>query len=327
MIDLLGLISKTTAFKTVVKEKQKNALSHAYLILSKDKDNLKEYLKIFAKLILCEEVLPCGKCRSCALIDSQSYSDVIFLPREKDVVLTEDINYLIEESFYKPIEAKKKVFVISGAETMNAPSQNKLLKTLEEPPENVIIILGATSEYPLLSTVKSRVKRLEIPCFSDDELFSALKAECDDVEKLKNAIACGDKTVGGTKELYGDKDFSNLVQAVEDVLVNMKASSSVLTYSNKLAKLKCDVEKFLSVLEVKLNDFMLILNGKQDIVSDKKSIELFKRTTNFTLGSIVYILEKIVLARKKKIANVNDATIMEWTLFQILEGKHKWLKL
>jgi hypothetical protein len=87
------------------------------------------------------------------------------------------------------------------------------------------------------------------------------------------------------------------------------------------------VEKFLSVLEVKLNDFMLILNGKQDIVSDKKSIELFKRTTNFTLGSIVYILEKIVLARKKKIANVNDATIMEWTLFQILEGKHKWLKL
>ena len=327
MIDLLGLISKTTAFKTVVKEKQKNSLSHAYLILSKDKLNLKNYLKIFAKAILCEEAFPCGKCRSCLLIDSDSNVDLIVLPREKEAVLTDDINFLIEESYYKPIESKKKVFLIAQAETMNASAQNKLLKTLEEPPENVVIILGATSEYPLLSTVKSRVKKLEIPAFREEDLLFYLAEECPDKEKLKHAIACGDKTVGKTLELYSDKDFSLLLDTVDDTLINMNVSSKVLVFANKLSSLKCDLEKLLSVFEVRLNDFSKILSGKTNLVSDKTSIEVFKKTTNFTLASVIYILEKITLARKQKIANVNSATIIEWTLFQILEGKHKWLKL
>ena len=76
-----------------------------------------------------------------------------------------------------------------------------------------------------------------------------------------------------------------------------------------------------------MRDFLLILSGKQNLVSDVRSVELYKKTTNFTLGSVIYILEKITLARKQKQANVNGSTILEWMLFQILEGKHKWLKL
>ena len=57
---------------------------------------------------------------------------------------------------------------------MNASAQNKLLKTLEEPPKNVHILLGATSEYPLLATLKSRVKKLEIPPFDNQTIYKAL---------------------------------------------------------------------------------------------------------------------------------------------------------
>ena len=107
----------------------------------------------------------------------------------------------------------------------------------------------------------------------------------------------------------------------------MNLSSKVLYYSDLLSKRKYDLDRFLSLLEMKMKDFLLILNGKQDLLSDKKSLDLFKKTKNFTIGSVVYILEKIVMAEKQKSANVNTSTIFEWTLFQILEGKHKWLKL
>ena len=327
MIDLLGLISKTVAFKTVLGDKKNNKLSHAYLIVNKDKQNLLEYLKIFAKTILCKEGSPCCACRACSLIDEGNYPDLYIYPKDKENVLKEDVENLIEESYYKPIEGDKKVFIIFNAQSMNIASQNKLLKTLEEPPQNVIIILGATSEYPLLSTIKSRVKKLEVPPFSDKVLFDALKKECQDEQKLLEAIACGDKTVGRTLALYDDGDFIKLQNLAEDVLVNMQKSSEVLTFSHKITKEKIGIEEFLSVLELRLSDFLHILSKNDGLVTNEKSKSIYQSTTGFNLASVVFILEKITKARKQKVANMNDTMLLEWVLFTILEGKHKWQKL
>lgn len=331
MIDFLSLLRQTAPYRTIKSEKERDSLSHAYLILCADKDNLKNYLKLVAELILCNENEPCRKCRTCNLISEENYPDVIFYPKpkknkDKNVVMTEDITNLIEESYYKPIEGEKKIFIIEKAESMNASCQNKLLKTLEEPPENVIIILGATSEYPLLSTVKSRVKKLEIAPFNNDVLYKAIESECEDKEKLKEAINCSDGTVGKTLELYNDEDFIATVNAVNDVIVNMNKSSEVLTYSTKITNQKIGIDEFLSVLELRINDMLKITNGV-DKKLDEKSYEASKNAQGFTEGSLIYILEKVIHARKQRIANMNSTMLLEWMLFQILEGKHKWQKL
>ena len=188
MIDLSSLIKKTNAYKIISGDKKANRLSHAYLIMTPDKQMLSEYLKYFAKIIACQENEPCLDCRVCSLIDNNSHPDVIFYPKTKDSISSEEINDLIDESFLRPIECDKKVFVLLNAELMNASAQNKLLKTLEEPPRNVHILLGATSEFPLLSTIKSRVRKLEISAFDAQTVIDALKNECTDIEKLKNAV-------------------------------------------------------------------------------------------------------------------------------------------
>jgi DNA polymerase-3 subunit delta' len=72
---------------------------------------------------------------------------------------SEEVNELIEESYLKPIEGDKKIFIVNRAESINHVAQNKLLKTLEEPPKGVHIIMGATNEHALLPTIKSRVKK------------------------------------------------------------------------------------------------------------------------------------------------------------------------
>ncbi len=327
MTDFLALAKQTNAYKIVKGDKLANRLSHAYLLLTADGENLKEYVKVFAKLIACDEIEPCNACRKCTLIDSESFCDVIFYPKKGSSVTAEEVTELIDESFLKPIESDKKVFVLLGAEQMNLTAQNKLLKTLEEPPKNVHILIGATSEYPLLFTLKSRVKKLEIPFFNDKTLCSALKNDCPDQERLIQAVACGDGTVGKAKALYGDDNLSKVTAFVIDLFINMKSSRDVLSFYTKMTEQKIDFIQFLGVLELALKDLQVALLGKENLVKNKKLYDSIKGADGFNSGAVVYILEKVNEAFKRKKANANSQMLAEWLLFQILEGKFKWQKL
>jgi DNA polymerase-3 subunit delta' len=326
MIDLLALFKNTSAYRVVTGDKKANRLSHAYLLLTADEDNLQGYLKIFAELLACNQEEPCGECRTCRLIDQKVHPDVITYPKKDKTVSSEEINELIEESFIRPIECDKKIFVIENAQTMNLSAQNKLLKTLEEPPRNVHIILGATNEFSLLPTIKSRVKKLEIPAFDKNTLIDALKQDCPDLERLETAVACGDGTVGKAKALYNDQDLIELNQMVVDLLVNMMSSKDVLKYSTLIADKKVDVSQFLSVLELILRDMLVLSQGKEDLVNNKSLIVDLKKAQRFNTGAIVYALESVVEAQKRKKFNMNTTMLIEWLLFQILEGKFKWQK-
>ena len=320
MVDLLRLLENTGAYKTVKSDKAAGRLSHAYLILSADKDNLGEYLKLFAKLILG------GDARADRLIGEGIHPDVMTFPISGDAVLKEDVAALIEESFLKPVESDKKIFIINRGESMNASSQNKLLKTLEEPPSGVHVLIGATSEYPLLTTVKSRVKKLTIPPFPAETLIDALTGDCPDTERLKEAVSCGDGTVGKALALYGDENLSETVELAVDTYNNMLSSRNVLEYSAKITG-KTGVKEFLSVLELINRDNLLYLGGAEDAVFNKKLLSRIKGAQGFTLGAVVYAAEKIAEAERRLAANGNPQAVLERLLFAILEGKHKWRKL
>ena len=100
----------------------------------------------FAKALTCKDVVssePCGECPSCKKIDSMTHPDVFILRAEKEgsSIKIDDVRQLIKDIYLKPFEAKKKVYIIDGAEDMKHEAANALLKTLEEPPTDSILIL------------------------------------------------------------------------------------------------------------------------------------------------------------------------------------------
>ncbi len=327
MINLLQLIKDTTAFRTVKGDLNSGKLSHAYMILSADGENLTKYLKIFARLVVCGGDLPCGQCRACKLIEEDAFSDVIVYPKNGTSIVSEEINELIEESYVKPLESDKKIFLLSHAESMTAQAQNKLLKTLEEPPENVHIFIGATSEFPILSTVKSRVKKLEIPAFSSNTLFEALKDEFSDKERLKEAIACGDGTLGQAVLNYSDEKVREMSALVEEIIVGMKSSSDVLKFSTKITAGKYDFGDFLSIFEIKLRDMLVKEQGKENLAGDVTALSRINEAQNFSSGALIFALESVNEAQRRRKFNVNATMLIEWLLLKILEGKYKWQKL
>lgn len=325
MIDIPSLFKTTGEYRALITDKKKGVLSHAYLTVTPDGRFLDEYLKFIAKIFVCEESEPCLKCRKCRLIDQNAYSDVRFFPKE-ETLKTEDVTEIIEESYIKPVEDGKKVFIISHAETMSEIAQNKLLKTLEEPPENVYIVIGATSEFPLLSTLKSRVKKFEIPAFSDDALISALKEDCPDGERLKTAVAAGDGTAGRALSLYNDDELAEITDLVSDVILNMKKSSEILAFSNKVYDLKCDLKEFLSVLLLAFREMLCYCENRKDLIRSESLFDRIKDAEGFNRGSIMHAIDKTGEALTRKKYNGNDQMITEWLFFQILEGKYKWQK-
>lgn len=327
MTDYLALFSKTRAYKLLAEEKAENALGHAYLFVSPDSETVKNFLVVAAKLFMCEEKTPCGACRTCRLIEAGIHPDVTVLPRSGEKILTEDVNYVVSESFVRPLESDKRLFLICGAENMNDSAQNKLLKTLEEPPLGVHILLGATNTDAILPTVKSRTKKIEIPAFCDEDIINALKKDCPDEARLKAAVLSGDGTVGKAKELYSSQETEKCFSLVKEVFTDMKSSKDLLRYSAKISAAKVEPKAFFSAAELFFSDMQRYFAAGENTVKIKEFIPAIAAAEGFNLGSATNATEKTAEAQKRLKYNANPVAVTEWFLFQVLEGKYKWQKL
>lgn len=169
------LLRKTHAYRLLERETKEGKGSHAYLLLFDDGKNLREGLKTFAKLLLrLDDAQEGESLRKARLVDSESFSDCLIFPKNSEKLTVEDADAVKEECLLRPVEGEKKVLVLCHFETANAATQNKLLKLLEEPPTGVVFLLGATNAYPVLQTVLSRSKTLEIGAFSPKDLEECL---------------------------------------------------------------------------------------------------------------------------------------------------------
>ncbi|MCQ2505569.1 MAG: hypothetical protein MJ113_00115 [Lachnospiraceae bacterium] len=162
--DYLGQEKIIASLKQAV---DNNELSHAYLFVGPEGSGKRTLADIFAKMVLCkgEGEKPCELCNACLTVDAGSNFDVIDVVAEKlrlnpkgsKTISVDDIRERVTASVSIKPNGDKKIYILDGAEKMDAKAQNALLKTLEEPPEYVIIILISSSKEAMLQTIMSRV--------------------------------------------------------------------------------------------------------------------------------------------------------------------------
>ena len=321
-MNALKLLQTTNAYKIFEGDKKNGTLSHAYLIACDDESMLDEYLSIFARSLTCESFVPCCNCRTCTLVSAKTHTDVIWYPKSTKKIVVSDIDELVEKSYYKPLELGVKVFCLSNVSSMTVQAQNKLLKTLEEPPENTFILMGATSVYPILSTVLSRVKRLDITPYPDSVIESFLVENGYEKERLNKVLTLSGGRVGEVIKRYNENDSEVAIELATNVLVNLKSSKQVAEFS---AKIKKEVLKdFVSAL-AKLTQVSISASVKgESETAFSSAVSSILRSTS--VGALIFISDKIRQAEKALYFNGNHQAVVDGLLLGILEGKFKWSK-
>lgn len=168
--------------------------AHSYIFSGKESIGKMMFAKELAKAILClDNLKPCNGCKSCIQFDSSNNPDFKIVEPEGNTIKIDQIREITKSVYEKPIVSNKKVYIINDSELMTKEAQNSLLKTLEEPPQYVTIILISSNDNLFLPTIKSRCTKISFNRLEDEEVRTVLKTSFDiqNVSDLVLKIADG----------------------------------------------------------------------------------------------------------------------------------------
>ena len=210
---------------------RRGALAHAYLLLGIDQIGRKRLALDIAKLANCQADAtaegPCDECRPCRRIEEGVHTDVVTLARGEATparkgrnISIEQVHRLQERALLSPYEGGAQVFIIDGAEHLSIAAANALLKTIEEPPASVKILLIASSLDPLPSTIASRCHVVNMSPATAAAVGAALAGAELDEELRRRIEALAEGRIGWA--LQAARDPAEL-QLVEQALERCRA--------------------------------------------------------------------------------------------------------
>ena len=140
------------------------SISHAYILSGEHGMGKMTLARAFAMSLLCEERTACGRCRSCRQFASDNHPDMIYVKHEKEnsIGVDEIREQIVADTEIRPYNGGYKIYIVDEAEKMTPAAQNALLKTIEEPPAYVVIMLLSSHEESFLQTILSRCITLRL---------------------------------------------------------------------------------------------------------------------------------------------------------------------
>lgn len=152
-------------------------ISHAYIFSGTRGTGKTTAAKTFAKAVNClnrKGAEPCNKCEACLSIISGSTTDVIEMDAASNNSV-DNIRAIRQEVMYATTGLKYKIYIIDEVHMLSTSAFNALLKTLEEPPKNVIFILATTEEHKIIPTILSRCMRFEFKKINEKDIIKRLE--------------------------------------------------------------------------------------------------------------------------------------------------------
>lgn len=190
-----GIKGQDKAIEILRRSVENGRVGHAYIFLGPAGVGKFTTALAFAQALNCPAAKggeACGECPSCRKILKSNHPDVFAVRPEKDStsIKIEQMRELIRALGLKPYEGKKKVYIIDGAEAMTPETSNALLKTLEEPPPDSVLILVAENLDNLFSTVVSRSQVVRFFPLSADDVSEILVKEYGVDQERAGVLAC-----------------------------------------------------------------------------------------------------------------------------------------
>ena len=259
--DIIGNIKIKEILEGAIKT---NNILHSYLFVGTEGIGKSIFAKKFAKMILCinKDKEECNNtCESCIKFDNNNNPDFKIIKPDGNNIKIDQIRQMNSKVMEKPIISEKKVYIINDSEKMTKEAQNSLLKTLEEPPQYVVIILICSKENDLLNTIKSRCTKIGFSNLTNDEINKYLRKN--NYEILENNFL--NLSQGSIKKAIEVISNKELYERLESLVSNIKNINKVGFIKNNefLYKEKEKINEILEYINV------LIYNQMKSSIEDR----------------------------------------------------------
>lgn len=320
------LVGQEHIKKTLTSAIELGKISHAYLFTGPRGTGKTSTARILAKSLNCKNgptTSPCGECESCKDIANSIPIDVIEIDAASNRKV-EDAQSILEKVQYVPVNGKYKIYIIDEVHMLTNHAFNALLKTLEEPPENVIFILATTEVHKVLDTIKSRCQRFDFRRITTEDIVNHLRF-ISDKEKInitddalfaiaknsaggmRDSISLLDQLslLGVTKEItaedvnavLGRISFDILFKLTEQVIASNHAGAiellnNIYNSGNEPLQILTNLsEYFKNLLIVKTcsKDLLIELTG----LNEPQIKELLTQKEKLEVQQIVFLIERI----------------------------------
>ena len=276
-------------------------LAHAYLLVGPRQVGKMTLALDLARMVNClGQVQPCGDCAQCRRVTDRLHTDVQVLGvdledgQRRTAIGIDQIRQAQRDASLKPFEGRYRIFVIDGAEHLTEEAANSLLKVLEEPPEQVVIVLVASDAGTLLPTIVSRCHQIELRPLPVPELAHELESRrgLDPVDAERLARLSGGR-VGWALEALSRPDLLELREEKLSIVERTVhgALEERLAYSAKLAG-AFSTDRALALDELSLwldwwRDALLVSEGVAELVTNRSRSEALTQVAQALPASLI----------------------------------------
>lgn len=263
---------------------------HAYLLLGARQVGKTTLSRAFAQALLCtdNQQRPCGVCRACRLLQKGHHPDLrLVQPLDKTgavdrivgMLRAEQAAEVIHDVALRPMESAYKLFIIQDAQSANDTFANKLLKTLEEPPDYAVFCLTALDRASLLPTIVSRCQILELRPLAQKTVADALVATWGAETAQADLLArlAGGRLGWAVQQLAQGDQLQSRLQRLQELWQLLKATAiERLAFAERLAGQQ-NAQQIFALLEIWTawwRDLLLVQAGCVDLCTniDQKEV-------------------------------------------------------
>lgn len=329
-MDFTSIVGHEDIIKHFKVSIETDRVSHAYLICGEEKSGRLTLANIFAKTLQCEKggIDPCNTCKSCIQAETDNHPDIIYIDHEKGKQLSVKTvrEQIIDTVNIKPYSSRYKIYIVKNAQDMNQEAQNALLKTIEEPPEYVIIILLATSADRFLPTVLSRCMVLNLKPVRDEEVKEYLKEHMDlDEEKARLCASYAMGNLGKAINVASNKDYRMLIQSVINLMINIfdMPMDEVSDAIQEAVNYSVSINDYLDLMNIWYRDILVLkVSGNPDRIIFKDNYsDIKKQSLYLSFNELEDKTRALENAKIRINANARMEDVMRLLILTLKENK------
>lgn len=307
------VIEKTHAYNNIRRDMESKRFAHAFLFVSADTDYLLEFAKKVSMLIIDDK-------NANNKIQKEVYPDVIILGKTSKIT-SQDASQLTQSVYVRGYNSDKKVYILIDCDEMNEESQNKLLKTIEEPPENVYLLLLARNTNSLLQTILSRVSKVELDKIETGDIERMLVESGVSNITASEVAPCSNNNAMLALKLAEDKNFKTLYDNTLRMF-EMNSSKDIIDFAKIFSQKSVDKEEWINLIMMFCRDILVYKAGKKNLVESKSAENRIAALSgSFSVTALTKIIEECLKSAESLQYNVNETCVVDELLLKFVEVK------